>query len=107
MNLQKNVRKDAAVPLFGDQTPRILSSPQAPTSAGYEAIELAAEFGLVLDPWQELVLMETLKEREDGKWASFEVGLMVSRQNGKGSCLTAVELAGIFLFDEELILHTA
>jgi hypothetical protein len=107
MNLQKNEQKDAATPLYGDQTPRILSSPAAPTSAGYEAIELASEFGLVLDPWQELVLMETLKEREDGKWASFEVGLMVSRQNGKGSCLAAVELAGLFLFEEELILHTA
>lgn len=93
--------------IYGDQAPRILSSPAAPTSAGYEAIELATEFGLILDPWQELVLMETLKEREDGKWAAFEVGLMVSRQNGKGSCLAALELAGLFLFEEELILHTA
>jgi hypothetical protein len=108
MNLQKNERSDVEMPLFGDQMPRILSSPQAPTSAGEEAIELAAEeFGLFLDPWQQLVLLETLKERPDGKWAAFEVGLMVSRQNGKGSCLTAVELAGIFLFGEELILHTA
>lgn len=32
---------------------------------------------------------------------------MVSRQQGKGSCLAALELAGLFLFGERLILHTA
>ena len=40
-------------------------------------------------------------------WAANEVGLMVSRQNGKGSILEAVELAGLLLFGERLILHTA
>lgn len=93
--------------LYGDQTPRILWSPPAPTSAGEEAIDLAAEFGLMLDPWQQLVLIEALKERDDGKWAAFEVGLMVSRQQGKGSVLAALEIAGLLLFGEELILHTA
>ncbi|WPH57624.1 terminase large subunit [Mycobacterium phage WXIN] len=32
---------------------------------------------------------------------------MVSRQNGKGSCLEAIELAGLFLFGERLIIHSA
>ena len=103
--MPKSELNDEAV--FGDQTPRILHSPEAPTSAGDEAIALAAEFGLFLDPWQQLVLRETLKERSDGKWAAFEVGLMVSRQNGKGSILEAIELAGLFLFGERLIIHSA
>src|SRR6202012_5291834 len=60
-----------------------------------------------LDPWQQLVLNEILKENADGKWAAFEVGLMVSRQNGKGSCLEAIELACLFLFGERLIIHSA
>lgn len=93
--------------MFGDQIPRILHSPEAPTSAGDEAIALAAEFGLYLDPWQQLVLREALKERADGRWSAFEVGLMVSRQNGKGSILEAIELAGLFLFGERLIIHSA
>ena len=94
--------------LLGHQTPRIFYSPEGDTSAGDDAIELAAEFGLYLDPWQQLVVREGLKERSsDGKWAAYEVGVNVSRQNGKGSCLEAVELAGIFLFDEELIIHSA
>jgi hypothetical protein len=43
----------------------------------------------------------------DGRWAAFEAGLIVTRQNGKGSVLEALELAGLFLFDEQLILHSA
>jgi len=61
----------------------------------------------VLDPWQRFVLEQGLGERPDGKWAAFEVGLIVPRQNGKGSILEALELAGLFLFGERLILHSA
>lgn len=46
-------------------------------------------------------------ERADGKWSAFEVGLIVSRQNGKGSIIEARELAGLFLLGERLILHSA
>lgn len=41
------------------------------------------------------------------KWSSFEVGLCVSRQNGKGAILEARELAGALLFGEKLIVHSA
>jgi hypothetical protein len=81
--------------------------PEAATSAGLEAVELAADAGLVLDEWQQAALVDALGEREDGKWAAFEVGLIVPRQNGKGSILEARELAGLFLFGERLILHSA
>jgi len=63
--------------------------------------------GLDLDPWQQYVLRNSLGERADGKWAAFEVGLVVSRQNGKGSILEARELAGLFLLGERLIVHSA
>jgi len=62
---------------------------------------------LILDEWQQHTLHAALGEREDGKWAAFEVGLIVARQNGKGSVLEARELAGLFLFGEQLILHSA
>lgn len=93
--------------MFGEQYPRILYSPPALTSAGEEVIELAESFGLILDPWQRLVLNEALKEREDGQWAAPTVGLMVSRQNGKGAILEALELGGLFLFGERVIIHSA
>ena len=64
--------------------------------------------GLGMDPWQEFVLANSLGERAgDNKWAAFEVGLEVPRQNGKGSVLEARELAGLFLLGERLIIHSA
>lgn len=93
--------------LTGVQTPAYRLLPEAVSSAGQEAIELAASAGLVLDPWEALVLEGALGEREDGTWAALEVGLVVPRQNGKGAILEARELAGLYLFGEELILHSA
>ncbi len=68
---------------------------------------MAASAGLHLDPAQQLVLYDALGERSDGKWAAFEVGVVESRQNGKGGIIEARELAGLFLFGERLIMHTA
>jgi hypothetical protein len=93
--------------LLGSQMPRIRSVPSWTVSAGDEAVELAAHAGLILDPWQRLVLVEGLGARADGQWAAFQVALEVSRQNGKGAILEARELAGLFLLGERLIIHTA
>jgi len=93
--------------LLGAQKPRVSSNPPYVSSAGAEAAELAASAGLILDDWQRHVLEVALGERPDGKWAAFEVGLIVGRQNGKGAILEARELAGLFLFGEQLILHSA
>jgi hypothetical protein len=41
------------------------------------------------------------------RWESFEVGLIVARQNGKGSILEALELAHLFLWNSRLLLHSA
>ena len=96
-----------ATPVVGVQRPRVLHVPPSVASTGAEAVELAQMAGLFLDPWQQLVLSYALGEREDGKWAAFEVGLEVARQNGKGSVLEARELAGLFLLGERLIIHSA
>lgn len=95
--------------ITGSQTPRISSIPEFANSRGDEAIDLAAAVGLVLDPWQEYVMRAALAEKDTNrdKWNTFEIGLLVPRQNGKGSILEARELAGLFLFDEKLILHSA
>lgn len=93
--------------LLGSQEPRLSSAPKSVTSSGDDAIELAHIAGLDLDPWQQHVLRVALGEKPDGRWSAFEVGLIVPRQNGKGSILEARELAGLFLFGERLILHSA
>ena len=87
--------------------PRVMLAPDYSTSAGSEAIELAAMAGLELDPWQQLVLEASLGEGGDGCWAAAEVGLCVPRQNGKNSVLEARELAGLYLLGEHLLIHSA
>lgn len=90
----------------GSRTPRVCSFPSAASSAGHEAVELARSAGLYLDPWQQDVLVASLGEGPDGLWVAPDVGLVVPRQNGKGTILEARELAGLFLFGES-ILHTS
>lgn len=63
--------------------------------------------GLTLDPWQQLDVIDILGVGADGMWAAFEAATIVARQNGKGGELEAIELAGLFLFGEKLIIHTA
>jgi phage terminase large subunit-like protein len=96
------------VPLRGEQEPRVCSLPDYDADeSGRNAVALAGVAGLSLDPWQSLVLESGLRRR-GGKWAAFEVALIVARQNGKGTVLEALELAALFLFpDIRLILHSA
>lgn len=91
----------------GSQRPRIFHAPEFSDSAADDAIELAAMAGLVLDDWQQFVLRHALGERSDGNWATPTVGLVCPRQNGKNAILEARELAGLFLFGEGVIVHSA
>lgn len=93
-------------------------------NVGREAVELAAAVGLKLDPWEAMTLEDMLRPKAlpNGQMATyendilganmpvyqaFEVGIMVSRQNGKGAILEAREMAGLFLLGERLIMHSA
>jgi len=96
-----------ATQLIGAQRPRIDHAPEHVRSRGLEAIELAAMAGLVLDEWQEYILTQSLGETAEGEWSARKIGLMISRQNGKGALLEARELAGLFLLEEPMIVHTA
>lgn len=86
--------------------PRIEHAPRAKNSRGIEAIECAERAGLYLDDWQKRTLMLGLRTTR-GKWSSFEVGVGVARQNGKGGIIEALELGGLFSFGERMIVHTA
>ncbi len=94
-------------PVLDMARPRVSHFPEATSSAGREAVDLARFAGLELDPWQAYVLEHSLAERPDGSWAARDVGLIVPRQNGKNAVLEARELAGLFLLGERLIVHTA
>jgi len=74
---------------------------------GDEAVDFAAKAGLVLDPWQRMVLRDSMGVSQGGKWSAPQVGLLVPRQNGKGAVLEARELFGLFVLGEGLIIHSA
>ena len=48
-----------------------------------------------------------LSEDANGQWAASIILLLLPRQNGKNAVLEALELAAIFLFGEQLIIHSA
>lgn len=81
--------------------------PDASENHWDEVSDLCAAYGLVLDPWQERVLEVALGEQADGTWAASRVGLSVPRQSGKTALFEARELAGLLLFEEKLIIHSA
>jgi len=98
---------------LGVQAPQIVLLPADVHSlaAAEEAIELADAYGVCggspLDEFQKFTLRAALGEREDGSWAASTVANFCARQNGKNDTLAARELAGLILFEEQLILHTA
>ncbi|WP_371624054.1 terminase [Streptomyces sp. NBC_01116] len=95
-------------PLFGSQRPRLLTLPGVTlSSAGQEAVDLAARAGLKLDSWQRFVLDKGMSERADGNWAAPEVCVNVPRQNGKGAVIEARVLWGLFIGGEKQILLSA
>lgn len=102
--------------LLGNQEPRLSNIPDGDPSRGDMAVEFAREVGMTLYPWQEDLLRDMcrtvqVEDDESGEmltqWAARESVVVVPRQNGKGEVLVARELAGIFLFNERIIFHSA
>lgn len=93
--------------LIGSQVPTYEWVGPYEWTAGDDAAVVAGSAGLRLWEWQCNVLNGALAENPDGTWANNEVLLIVGRQNGKGGVIEARELAGIFAFNESLILHSA
>ena len=116
--------------ILGDQMPRLWTAPdrhKTETSGcpacsdqndGYgglgcgdylsaDILDWASGFGYDLDPWQKWVIQEGCGTKPDGRWASFENTIVISRQNGKSAIFEVRELAGLFVLGESLVIHTA
>lgn len=97
-----------SVALIGNAPPTLrlapdgLNNPQAD-----DAIDYAGIAGLELFAWQADALRDSMRLAPSGRWAAREVGIVVSRQNGKGSILEARQLAGLFVLGERLQVHSA
>lgn len=77
------------------------------TSLGEDAIALAALCGLYLDDWQQEIVKGLCSFDERGRLAARRALLLIPRQQGKNICIEARELAGLFLLQEKVMLHTA
>lgn len=103
----------------GRQLPTLSHTPIQQSSAGPEAVDLAAAAGLYLDPWQRWCVEHILGERHDETYynevldqqmyrsSAYESAVVVARQNGKGSILECVELAWLYLLGARTIIHSA
>lgn len=92
----------------GEQVPPIMHVPEWEWTAGDDVIDLAEAIGENPIPWQKLVTRNACSENPlTGKWNNFQVGLVVPRQNGKNFITRIVELAHLFVFGTEKIVHTA
>lgn len=99
---------------LGAQVPTVLHQPPGVVSlaAAEEAIELADAYGVCdgfpLSESQKITLRNGLGERADGSWAATRIADFGPRQGtGKNDKIAARELAGLLLFGEQLIIHTA
>lgn len=97
-----------SVALLGRQEPRVRLEPKRSSrfDDGGDACFLASRYGLVPDPWQEMVVVSWLGRRSDGNLAAGRCGLAVARQNGKNAVLEIVELFKMVVLGRK-VLHTA
>ena len=93
----------------GAQRPRLQVLPAAAVkwSSADGALLLAESCGLVPDDWQRWVVRGILSETAEDRWAAQQALLLLPRQNGKNTVLEIIELAALFLFGEQRIIHTA
>lgn len=88
------------------QWPRLQLEPARVDTEGPDAGELASGYGLVPDPWQQLVLNSWLGRDGSGRWSALTAGLSIPRQNGKNAIIEMRCLYGMTQLGEKF-LHTA
>lgn len=92
---------------LGNQTPRICVVPPYVHTYGDRVNDFMTSIGWPGDPWQREIVRIAFGVQDDGLWSAYELMVLVARQNGKGYITDAIELGGLFLFKERLILHSA
>lgn len=92
--------------MAGNQKPRLHVMPKYERTLGPVAVEMMAEYGLVMDEWQSNIQDDWLAFGLDGKYAASMCGLSVPRQNGKTANVKGRCIVGMCVLNEQ-ILYTA
>ena len=92
----------------GSQTPSLAKYPSGDLdyAVADAVLDWLDALGMSLFDWQRKVLRSALARRGK-RWAAYEVGLVVPRQNGKNEILIALELAAAHLLGVRLVIHSA
>jgi len=104
--------------LLGSQTPTHRLVPKSDFTRGPDAIEVGEIASYQLDPYQKQYLNDGLgvvvvpstlhrDRRLVERWAASEVGIELSRQNGKSVAKEVRCIAGVYLFGERRIVYSA
>jgi phage terminase large subunit-like protein len=103
----ENAPKGLQTGFKGVTEPRIWTkSPDLP-SYGIQFIEFCESIGFKLLPWQQFLAHEICKVTEDDKWYFKEVGVIISRQNGKSTFMQLMILWRMYALEQKLQVHTA
>lgn len=89
--------------LLGSQEPCVRIAPIYNETDGLDAERILKSGGLILDPWQTLVLCDWMALDRSGKWLCRTCGGSVPRQNGKTGVVEARAEAGMILYNEQVI----
>lgn len=89
--------------LLGSQEPCVRIAPVYNETDGLDAERILKSGGLILDPWQSLVLCDWMALDQIGKWLCRTCGGSVPRQNGKTGVVEARAEAGMIMYNEQVI----
>lgn len=89
--------------LLGSQDPCVRIAPIYNETDGLDAERILKSGGLILDPWQSLVLCDWMALDRSGKWLCRTCGGSVPRQNGKTGVVEARAEAGMIMYNEQVI----
>lgn len=96
--------------LKGSQSPRVELVPEGVEHPNLKAAEELVEAAeIFLDPWQKRVFRGILLQRSptDPRYAAFRAAVNCPRQNGKNEIILALQLAGLFVLEDRLVVHSA
>lgn len=91
---------------MGSQEPSVRIVPEYSATDGTDAERILRSGGLLLDPWQNIVVCDWMAMTPDGKWVCKTCGGSVARQNGKTGLIEGRAEAGMILYNEQ-VLYTA
>ena len=89
--------------LLGRQEPCVRVAPDYDETDGLDAERIARSGGLILDPWQSMVLCDWMAVGFNNKWLCRTCGGSVPRQNGKTGLVEARAETGMLLYNEQVI----